>query len=667
MKLFLTYVLCAIFHLETFAQSPALPLNSNQIDADYLTLMSLIETQYSGLSLKSKFKPLSWEQVKEIYNKKIEEVKKVAPDKRNESFTRTMTQLVAEFKDAHFGLNVLPSELPGLSSIQTLGFMGVRHGDDFLVTNLSFLAPKNLSIKKGDIITHIEHLGENGHAKITLKEYFNTYLKPYVSLGSDESTYSYAINMIFNRTSLLAPDASEQGKEVNLYVASEGGTQVRKLSWVEEDHANLKLKMKLVDGKMSLYDKAGKELFLKNHLGQNINLDELSGTDAKALRNDFRFKRFDWSLLSTSKSNPSLEDNLQNILSGFNQVKPEKTFKTKVIDIEGVKVGHIKIDTFLPKKIQGAPLGMMAAVENQILQEVYDSLDEFHSQGIRRVVIDTADNMGGLVSLTVKLAQLLSEEELPSMMVNFPTTSDKWIQRFEAVAREAERMAVETEALERWKDVIVPQGEDGQKEAKIIADELKGSGALFKEAYMDFVNRYVGDFKKNKKLTEKVPLNILFDPLLNAKSYLKYPKIKDFQLVVTTSELNMSGGDIFPAIMKMNKKALLIGAQTVGAGGSVERYSPLQNSRIQVSMTNSLIYYPDSAGGAAIENNGVMPDIRISPKELSKQRISEVKMEKLVFQSASLLAGANSDEWRQYIENPKLAYKKFCNYAFIKK
>lgn len=87
-------------------------------------------------------------------------------------------------------------------------------------------------------------------------------------------------------------------------------------------------------------------------------------------------------------------------------------------------------------------------------------------------------------------------------------------------------------------------------------------------------------------------------------------------MIVLIDELAGSCGDIFPMLVKANKRALLFGQQTMGLGGNVEQVGQLNNSRIKISLTRGL-FFPFVPNGIApessyIENNGVLPDVEYS-------------------------------------------------------
>jgi C-terminal processing protease CtpA/Prc len=68
-----------------------------------------------------------------------------------------------------------------------------------------------------------------------------------------------------------------------------------------------------------------------------------------------------------------------------------------------------------------------------------------------------------------------------------------------------------------------------------------------------------------------------------------------------------SCGDIFPALLKDNGRATLMGSTTAGAGGAVGSFGPLAYSGSSINLTLNLMKRVD---GTFIENVGVAPDIQ---------------------------------------------------------
>lgn len=103
-------------------------------------------------------------------------------------------------------------------------------------------------------------------------------------------------------------------------------------------------------------------------------------------------------------------------------------------------------------------------------------------------------------------------------------------------------------------------------------------------------------------------------PLFSSSTYVIPTAIQWTKpMLVLIDEYAGSCGDMFPMLVKANKRATLFGKTTMGLGGNVEKVAQLNNSRINVYLTRGL-FHPYRADGAyvpadLIENNGVTPDI----------------------------------------------------------
>lgn len=101
-------------------------------------------------------------------------------------------------------------------------------------------------------------------------------------------------------------------------------------------------------------------------------------------------------------------------------------------------------------------------------------------------------------------------------------------------------------------------------------------------------------------------------PLFNGAFYAqRTPATWDKSMLVLIDELAGSCGDLFPMLVKANRRAKMFGQTTMGLGGNVEEVGILANSRIHVRMTRGLFYAHKPEGpnpGDFVENKGVAPD-----------------------------------------------------------
>jgi C-terminal processing protease CtpA/Prc len=117
-------------------------------------------------------------------------------------------------------------------------------------------------------------------------------------------------------------------------------------------------------------------------------------------------------------------------------------------------------------------------------------------------------------------------------------------------------------------------------------------------------------YDAGERLSEAIPIftgNTVVDP---TRSVWKKP------MLVLIDELAGSCGDVFPMLVKANKRAKLFGQQTMGLGGNVESVGELNNSRISLRLTRGIFTTHKADGNYQqpdfVENNGVMPDIAYS-------------------------------------------------------
>lgn len=126
------------------------------------------------------------------------------------------------------------------------------------------------------------------------------------------------------------------------------------------------------------------------------------------------------------------------------------------------------------------------------------------------------------------------------------------------------------------------------------------------EQVLNYASMIIQTWESGERLTDPLYLFGIDEVMPHPTTRFKKP------IMVLTNEYNFSCADFFPAILQDNKRAVIFGKQTAGAGGYVKNYPLSSCFGVQgIRLTASIGYRLD---GQPIENLGVSPDI---PYELT--------------------------------------------------
>ncbi|HEY8279088.1 MAG TPA: S41 family peptidase, partial [Bdellovibrionota bacterium] len=198
------------------------------------------------------------------------------------------------------------------------------------------------------------------------------------------------------------------------------------------------------------------------------------------------------------------------------------------------------------------------------------------------LVLDQTNNPGGSVSLVSDIVGLFADKSYTDMTFKL-RPSLKWKSEFDDINTKIADM--------------------------LTADPTDFAANALKARFV-YLSQEVTDAMAQKRfLTNPVSLNLTgtFGMIQPNKS-VRYTK----PVLLLINELDFSGGDAFPAIMKDNGRVTLFGARTTGAGGNVVEYGPLAHSFFKFRLTESLMVRPN---GAYVENYGVSPDVEYNMTE----------------------------------------------------
>lgn len=198
------------------------------------------------------------------------------------------------------------------------------------------------------------------------------------------------------------------------------------------------------------------------------------------------------------------------------------------------------------------------------------------------LVLDQTNNPGGSVTLVSDIIGLFADKTYTDM--NFKLRpSMNWIKKV---------------------------GDINAKVAEMLAADPNDMAANALKARFQYISEELQDALKQKRfLTKPISLNLTGTyGVIQPNTRVRYSK----PVLLLINELDFSGGDMFPAVMKDNGRVTLFGAKTNGAGGNVAEYGPLTNSYFKFNLTESLMVRPN---GEYMENNGVKPDVAYSITE----------------------------------------------------
>ena len=319
------------------------------------------------------------------------------------------------------------------------------------------------------------------------------------------------------------------------------------------------------DGKLKVKIRKGSSEFI-----EEVELEWiLSGTpldeyisQIKNLGQRFSLGKTNYSNISLIKD-PTFERSYQ--CSGNTRVKiPEdatiimkKPFVAYYHKTEKGNIGYLRIPHYSPSESDPS----LNAYELRFAQYEY-AVSELEKNTVG-LIIDQDHNCGGSVSYLHQIVSLFALKPFAPV-------------QFELLATKQSYLGFKSWMNKTYEYTIDYQ--DGQNVVDLIKDTW---------------------LNKSSFLTEKTSLSGKTSIEPNQTHYTK-------PIIILIDENSGSGGDAFPATMQGIGRAKLLGTRTMGAGGHVIKLPALSNSQINVNMTKSLFYHPNSV---AIENNGATPDI----------------------------------------------------------
>lgn len=269
------------------------------------------------------------------------------------------------------------------------------------------------------------------------------------------------------------------------------------------------------------------------------------------------------------------------------QAEADNHFDSYIYQYKNKMIGYLRIPHYI-------------AGEKEI--EEFQALIQFLENESDALIIDQVNNPGGSVFYLYALASMLTEQ---------PLTTPK-----HKIAITQKEVTFALEHMPLFKTI-----ESDSEAIQVIGDTLDGNPVSYQMAqfFLNYFRFIVDEWNQGHVITDATYLWGIDH--INPHPISRYTK----PILVLINSLDFSGGDFFPAIMQDNKRALLLGTRTAGAGGYV--------LTSQFPNLLGIDYFHYTASMAVrddqqpIENSGIIPDIeyKIDETDLKFQYVNYLK------------------------------------------
>ncbi len=238
---------------------------------------------------------------------------------------------------------------------------------------------------------------------------------------------------------------------------------------------------------------------------------------------------------------------------------------------EGIKIGYIRIPHYD---------GEDEDVDN------FGKIIDYMEKNTEALIVDQVNNYGGSVSFLCNLATMLAIDPLKTPKHRLKLTHSDV---YEALA-DIKFIDKILNSRKDLKDVLML--------FNVEEEAISYQQLLFLKYFFQYL---VDEWNEGRDFT--LPTYIDGTDHINPNPNYQYTK----PILLLTNELDFSGGDFFPAILQDNKRAVIFGSRTAGAGGFIKFSSfPNKHGIRKVGFTASLA---ERESLQKIESIGVIPDI----------------------------------------------------------
>lgn len=265
---------------------------------------------------------------------------------------------------------------------------------------------------------------------------------------------------------------------------------------------------------------------------------------------------------------------------------------SKIKPIKSKRIGYLRIADFVNEDL--IPLAQ------RTLKPMQNSTDA--------LILDLRDNLGGYQLTCWALLSMLTNKPLTNLLES-QLLDEQEVWSYSRLASGIEGLLNSTRT-------------DAQLH-KLIGNDNEMGFYLTRQYYQDqliFLKSAIEDWNNGYTCTRFLPMN-------GQRFIMPHPDVQYTKpLFILINENTSSCADLFPAILKDNNRAVLIGRTTTGAGGSVRHYQvPNFTGIYQFSLTKSLILRNNSL---VIEDLGITPDYEY-PKTLEDSIDPDQELERI--------------------------------------
>lgn len=552
--------------------SVALSVNQRQSDLDWI--FQVFERNYAPLEYKKESLNINFESVKNECRERNQKIP--ISMKGNAEFNSLVSECVSKFKDAHTSILLGGAISLGKAQVSYLGFTTERtknnNEDALLVKNfLPSTNDPNYPIKIDDVIIKVD----DQLVKLALEEIVTER-----DLGQVETNLTVAAENFPLRNSLS--NRLPQKSEISFTILRNNEEIKVTLPWIIKDYYTFETEQSIA--KKSVQNGTSQPsqpsspnlpplptgssgLFNELYNRMMMSFSPLDGiltlikkwnayTPLKVLT-EASFTYFEINPTIAFIENNIFQDSTQNI----NSLRD-----LPIVD----EISNKSFAAYLLQKKEDSPLvGYIYlpsfSISDPDVFNFEELIKKINKLQVKGLIIDLIDNGGGSLVHGMRVANLLTQN-----LIDFPNIevrlNDNWLDTFSQTAIKAP-----SDSEREW--------------AKRISERLKT------------------DLTKNQRLSSSFSTKEL-DPFFS-QAPKKSALGQKTKIVFLVNEMCASMCDIFATVARDNKLGIIVGTQTMGAGGNVTMHAASPSSHFVLRQTESLI----KSKSSYIENNGVIPDV----------------------------------------------------------